>query len=266
MAVEATPERWRRYDRRERLSRFFALLGTLIVVVLAWNALEMRYTYLWDAHDQLYDMFGRMTPPDVASSPELVGPLIESVHIAVLGTGFGVLMSIPVAYIAAENTARNRLVNGFGKFVIVAARSVDVIIWVLVLVVLFGPGPLVSIIALSFRSIGFIGKLLAEAIEEIDPAQVRAVAGTGAGRIQAVAYGIVPQIKPAFISIVTYRWDSNVRSATIVGLVGGGGIGEALQASMSVYAWREVSMVLLIILGVVLFSEWISSFFREKIR
>lgn len=259
-------QEWQRYDPNQRRLRFLGLLGALMVVVAAWRQLNVNWVYVWDAHVQAADIFGRMFPPETAATPELLGPLIESIQIAILGTGFSILMSIPVAYIAAENTAPNRYLNFIGKLIITLARSVDVIIWVLVLVILFGPGALVSIIAISFRSIGFIGKLLAEAIEEMDATQVEAVAGTGASGFETLIYGVVPQIKPAFISIATFRWDSNVRTSTIVGLVGGGGIGASLSSALTLYQWSRVLMILVIVLVVVLFSEWISAYLREKVR
>ena len=266
MSLESTPQEWQRYEPKQRRRRFLGLFAALMVFVLAWNQLDVAWVYVWDAHVQAADIFGRMFPPDVAATPELVDPLLESVQIAVLGTVFSVLMSVPVAYLAAENTAPNRPLNVVGKLIVTLARSVDVIIWVLVLVILFGPGAVVSIIAISFRSVGFIGKLLAEAIEELDRTQVEAVAGTGAGRIETVVYGVIPQITPAAISIITFRWDSNVRTSTIVGLVGGGGIGASLSSALTLYQWDLILMILVIVLGVVVFSEWLSATLREKIR
>lgn len=266
MSLETNPREWQRYEPKQRRRRFVGVAAALMIFVLAWNQLDVQWVYVWDAHLQAADIFSRMVPPDVAATPGLVDPLLESVQIAVLGTVFSVTMSIPVAYLAAENTAPNRLLNGVGKLIVTLARSVDVIIWVLVLVILFGPGAVVSIIAISFRSIGFIGKLLAEAIEELDRTQVEAVAGTGAGRIETVVYGVVPQIMPAAISIITFRWDSNVRTSTIVGLVGGGGIGASLSSALTLYQWDRVLMILGIVLCVVIFSEWLSATLREKIR
>jgi phosphonate transport system permease protein len=142
---------------------------------------------------------------------------------------------------------------------------VNSLIWALILVIIFGPGMLAGILAIALRSIGFVGKLLYEAIEEIDPAQVEAVTATGAGRAQVLAWGIVPQVMPAFAGISVFRWDINIREATVLGLVGAGGIGMQLQASINVLAWPQVSMILILILGTVVVSEWLSARVRHAI-
>jgi phosphonate transport system permease protein len=157
------------------------------------------------------------------------------------------------------------LVRPVALFIIVASRSVNSLIWALILVVVFGPGMFAGILAIGLRSIGFIGKLLYEAIEEIDASQVEAVTATGARRAQVLAWGIVPQVMPAFAGISVFRWDINIREATVLGLVGAGGIGMQLQASINTLAWPQVTMILLLILGTVVVSEWLSARVRHAI-
>jgi phosphonate transport system permease protein len=120
-------------------------------------------------------------------------------------------------------------------------------------------------IAIALRSIGFIAKLLYEAIEEIDASQVEAVTATGASGAQVMSYGIVPQIMPAFAGIAVFRWDINLRESTVLGLVGAGGIGLQLQASLNVLAWPQVTVILLVIFATVLLSEWVSAKVRHAI-
>ena len=124
---------------------------------------------------------------------------------------------------------------------------------------------LAGIFAIALRSLGFIGKLLYEAIEEIDPSQVEAVTAPGASRAQVIDYAIVPQILPAFAGISVYRWDINIRESAILGLVGAGGIGLQLDASLSTLAWPQVTMILIVILCAVLVSEWVSAKLRHAI-
>jgi phosphonate transport system permease protein len=202
----------------------------------------------------------------VGYTGEIISPLIETVHIAILGTALAILMSIPVSLIGAENTTPNRLTFLLGKFIISASRSVNVIIWALVFVIVFGSGALAGTLAIAVRSIGFCSKLIAEAIEEIDPGQVEAITATGANPIEAAIYGIVPQIKPTFIGVATYRWDINVRASTIIGFVGAGGIGVELNTSINFFAWQQVLTILLAILGIVIISEVVSAYLRRKVR
>jgi phosphonate transport system permease protein len=212
------------------------------------------------------DLVNRMYPPNVGYTGEIIGPMIETVHIAVLGTALAILLSIPVSLLGAENTTPNRYAFLVGKFVISASRSVNVIIWALVFVILFGSGALAGTLAIAVRSIGFCSKLIAEAIEEIDPGQVEAITATGANPIEAAIYAIVPQIKPAFIGVATYRWDINVRASTIIGFVGAGGIGVELNTSINFFAWQQVLTILLAILGIVIISEVVSAYLRRKVR
>jgi len=171
-----------------------------------------------------------------------------------------------VAFCAARNTTPSRaFVRPLALLVIVSSRSINSLIWALLLVSIVGPGVFAGVFAIGFRSIGFIAKLLYEAIEEIDEGQVEAVTASGAGRAQVVAYAIVPQIMPAFAGITVFRWDINIRESTVLGLVGAGGIGLQLQASLNVLAWPQVTMILLLILTTVLLSEWVSARVRHAI-
>ena len=138
-------------------------------------------------------------------------------------------------------------------------------IWALLLIAIIGPGVFAGVIAIAIRSVGFCAKLLYEAIEEIDDTQVEAITATGASRLQIMAYGIAPQIMPAFAGIAVFRWDINIRESTVLGLVGAGGIGLQLSSSLNVLAWPQVSLILLVILVAVVISEWISAKVRGAI-
>ena len=131
------------------------------------------------------------------------------------------------------------------------------------LVTIIGPGVFAGVLAIGLRSIGFVAKLLYEAIEEIDPTQVEAITATGASAAQVLTFGIVQQILPAFAGIAVFRWDINIRESTVLGLVGAGGIGLQLDASISTLAWTQVSLILLLILGTVVVSEWVSAKMRH---
>ncbi len=148
---------------------------------------------------------------------------------------------------------------------IVASRSINSIIWALVLVAIVGPGVLAGIIAIAFRSVGFVAKLLYEALEESDPKSAEAVASTGASGLQVVSYGIWPQVLPAFAGISVFRWDINIREATILGLVGAGGIGLELNASINALEWSRVSLILLLIFFAVVAAETVSARVRKAV-
>ena len=207
-----------------------------------------------------------MVPPDWAFILKLWKPIWETINIATVGTVISIVIAVPVAYCAARNTTPSvALVRPVALFVIVASRSINSLIWALMLVTIIGPGVLAGVFAIGLRSIGFVAKLLYEAIEEIDESQVEAVRSTGASGAQVTAYGVVPQVMPAFAGISVFRWDINIRESTVLGLVGAGGIGLPLNAAITTLSWTQVSLILLVIIGTVIVSEWVSAKVRHSI-
>ena len=241
------------------------MLAVTLVVVWALGSIDVIWEWVWDAPIQLVDLFARMVPPDPTNLPSILEATWQTINIATIATMIAVILSLPVAYISAQNTTPNVVCLWIGRFILVSSRSVNTIIWALLFVAIFGPGIIAGIIAIMFRSIGFLGKLLGEAIEEIDPAPVEALEACGASRFKVVMYGIVPQVMPAFFAISILRWDINLRESTVLGLVGAGGIGIILQGAIDTFQWQEVSMVLLTILALVIAGEVISSALRKKL-
>ena len=259
------PEVWRRFSPRETLVRYAWYVGVVFIAVWSVRDLDTTWSYFRDAHVQAADLAVRMWPPDWDFVDQLVGPLVETIHIATLGTAATVVLSFPVAFLAARNTTFNRLTWFIGRFILVASRSINTVIWGLLFVAIFGPGPMAGVWAIAFRSIGFMGKLVAEAIEEIDQGAVEAIEATGASRLQVLWFGILPQVLPVIYGTTVYRWDINIRESTVLGFVGAGGIGILLYASINEFLWQEVAVMLLAVLAVVVVSEFVSATVRQRI-
>lgn len=259
------PEVWKRFTPRQTLIRYAWYLGAVFVAVWSLDRLEIPWFYFLDAHEQAGDLFGRMIPPYWAFFGDIVGPLIETIHIATLGTAITVLLALPVAIIAAGNTTPNTLTWFIGRLILVASRSVNTVVWGLIFVAIFGPGPMAGIWSIAARSIGFVGKLVAEAIEEIDQGTVEAIEATGASRLQLLLVGVIPQVLPVIFGTIVYRWDINIRESTVLGFVGAGGIGIVLYSSINQFAWHEVSVILIAVFGIVLVSEFVSATVRNHI-
>ena len=243
-------------------------LALIAFFVFCWQVMTQNtiWAFVSDAPSQAADIGSRMFPPRLSYIPQLLEPLWDTMNIATLGTLLALFMAIPVAFLAARNTTpRVRFIRPIALLIIVSSRSINSLIWALLLVAIIGPGVLAGIVAIAFRSIGFIAKLLYEAIEEIDASQVEAVAATGATKAQIMDYAVVPQILPAFAGITVFRWDINIRESTVLGLVGAGGLGLRLQESLNVLAWPQVTVIFMLILITVLFSEWISAKVRHAI-
>jgi phosphonate transport system permease protein len=259
---------WMRRTRAADIATWSAWLFGLALVIAAFEVISQAtiWAFVWDAPRQGADLVGRMFPPRWSYVEQLWKPMWDTINMATLGTGLAVLLGVPIAFLAAHNTTPSVLVlRPIAIFIIVASRSINSLIWALLLVVVFGPGTLAGILSIALRSIGFIGKLLYEAIEEIDRTQVEAITATGASRAQVLAWGIVPQIMPAFAGITVFRWDINIREATVLGLVGAGGIGMQLQASINVLAWPQVTVIFALILVTVFASEWLSARVRHAV-
>ncbi|WP_367996280.1 phosphonate ABC transporter, permease protein PhnE [Haloferax volcanii] len=263
----ATDERrWERFDRRRRISRFVLTLVAAVAVVGSWQFMDIGIVRPETIPREVDDLLTRMYPPDVAYTTRIVEPLVETIQIAALGTIGALVLSVPVALLAAENTTPNAVTFWLGKLIVTVSRSVNTIIWALFFVVMFGSGPLAGAVAIAFRSVGFLGKLLGEEIEEIDFGQVEAVRAAGASSVQVLLYGILPQVKPALVGLSIYRWDINIRDSTVLGFVGAGGIGVQLFRAVNAFAWQSVATVLLVILGVVVATESLSAYTRALVR
>ncbi|MBK1620489.1 phosphonate ABC transporter, permease protein PhnE [Lamprobacter modestohalophilus] len=260
--------RWRRHTPRRELIGWLAWLLLVLLFLVCWELMtrDQIWAFVWDAPRQAGDLFSRMVPPRWSYLDQLWRPLWDTLNIATLGTLIALVIALPIAFLAARNTSPSvAFLRPLALLVIVASRSVNALIWALLLVTILGPGLLAGVIAIALRSIGFIGKLLYEAIEEIDPQQVEAVRATGAGPVQVLDYAIMPQVLPAFAGIAVFRWDINIREATVLGLVGAGGIGLQLKASVDTLAWPQVTLIFIVILATVLVSEWISAEARKRL-
>jgi phosphonate transport system permease protein len=259
------PDVWRRFNPRQTLLRYTWYLIIVCLAVWSISNLDIPWFYFLDAHVQAGDLVTRMWPPDWEYIDQLLGPLIETIHIATLGTAVTILIAFPIAFLAAGNTTFNAATWFIGRFILVTSRSVNTVVWGLLFVAIFGPGPMAGIWAIAARSIGFMGKLVAEAIEEIDDGVVEAIEATGASRLQVLLYGILPQVLPVIYGTTVYRWDINIRESTVLGFVGAGGIGILLYSSINQFMWQEVALILLSVFGVVIVSEFISATVRKRI-
>lgn len=250
-------------DKRARL-----LITAVIVVssVVSWWMLDINLAFVAGAPVEIADLANRLYPPDWTVLNELVSPTVTTLEVTILGTLLALVLALPVAILSAQNITYNKVTYYFGKFIISSTRSINVIIWALIFVAIYGPGALAGVFAIAVRSIGFTAKLLAESFEELDRGQVEAVSATGASRIETFVYGIIPQIKPAFITVSTFRWEINIRAATVIGLVGAGGIGVPLLTFINSFRWSAVLTTIIIILLMVLIAEAVSIYMRRWIR
>ena len=264
--IAAENYKWERFSAKERLARFTVFLGFAVVLSVSIRTVEVIPEFLWDAPTQVMDLLTRMLPPDYAYYPTGIHEaLIETLHIATLGTLLAILMAIPVGIMAANNIVQVPILNWLAKLILVSSRSVNTLVWALLFVAVFGPGPLAGTVCIGFRSVGFVGKLFAEALEEADPGPIEALTAAGAPWPSIYLKGFWPQVAPAFWGIAMFRWDINVRESAVIGLVGAGGVGMALDTALNLFHWDRVSVILVSIFAVVIIAELLVTNIRKHI-
>ena len=257
---------WQRHTLGQKMSRMALWLVIAIAVLLSLKSINVIWEFLWDAPEQMLDMATRMWPPDLPYYPQTVhAALMETFHIATLGTIFSMVFALPLSILAAHNITPSKSLNLFAKTMLVASRSVNSLVWALLFVAVFGPGPVAGTAAIACRSVGFVGKLLGEALEEVHFGAIEALKAAGATQTSQILYGYWPAVKPAFWSIMLLRWDINVRESSVLGLVGAGGLGMAMNAAIDLFQWDRVSVILLTIFAVVVVGEVVVTYFRRKL-
>jgi len=211
-------------------------------------------------------MFSEMVPPDFTRWRQWVQPMIDTVAMSVAGTALAVLFSVPMAFLAARNTAPHPLVFRSARMVLNMLRAVPELIMGIVFVAAVGFGMLPGVLALGLHSIGMVGKFFAEAIEHAHPAPIEAAQAAGATRMQVINHGVLPQVFPQFADVIMYRWEYNFRASTVMGMVGAGGIGTEMVGSLRLIDYPQVSAILLVILAAVAVVDGLSNTLRHRFR
>ncbi|MCE9682047.1 phosphonate ABC transporter, permease protein PhnE [Halomonas alkalisoli] len=244
--------------------RYGLWLVVLVYLIWAFGSLPFNWERIAEGLPRAARIFGSGFPPSFERGGLLLTGFKESFQIAILATLLGVALSIPFAVMAARNIAPLPIYL-FGRAVIIISRSFHPVIVAILFVAAVGFGPLAGVLTLTLYSIGFVGKLLAEEIEEIDWGQVEAMKATGAGYFSILVYAVFPQILPRQVGLSMYQLDSNLRASAVVGIVGAGGIGGTLMNAFGRYDYDFAFAILLIIIAVILVSEGISGWVRKKI-
>ena len=267
MTAASRPVRhWERFTLFQRCARFATYIGMVAAVVWAARSIEIIPEFLADAPAQSADLFKRMWPFDWGHyAKEVHGALIETFHMATLGTLLSIAFAVPIALLAARNITPSRTLNLVATFILVATRSINTLLWALLFVAVFGPGALAGTMSIGVHSIGFVGKMLAEALEETPHSPIEALRATGAPGASILSKGYWPAVEPSFWGIALLRWDINIRESAVLGLVGAGGIGMSLDTAMNNLYWDQVGLILAVIFAVVIVTEIVTSAIRERV-
>lgn len=246
--------------------RWSLIIGALIYLVLAFGSIDVNWGRVSEGLIRGWKFVTAFASPDFTSrGTDIQEGIIESVIMAITSTVVGILISIPIGLGAARNIAPLP-VYVICRAIVALSRALNEIIVAILMVAIFGFGPLAGFITLSFATIGFLAKLLAEEIEDMDKGQAEAVRSTGASWVQWINYGVQPQILPRLVGLSIYRLDINFRESAVLGLVGAGGIGATLNTAFDRYEFDTVAAILLIIIVTVMVLEYLSGIIRRKVQ
>lgn len=258
------------YEQRPRRAKKILMIGLPLLIVLAWSWNYVQYNGIeQNGFTVIQSIFKGLLRPNLntllslqkGGIPQLV---LETVTIAFLGTLLGMILAIPLSFLSARNIVP-KWFSPIGIFLITIIRTFPPFVYGLLIIVVTGAGPFAGVLTLALTSIGMIAKLYIEAIEDLDTGIIESLDASGSSGFQKIRYGIVPQLFGNFLSIAIYRFEINVKNASILGLVDAGGIGTPLVMAMSAFRWADVGSILWGLIFLVLIVESISSRLRAKI-
>ena len=255
-------------SRRQASRLTKGLLWTAAAIAVLWFTgaqIGMNPLALLKGIPFMADFFSRMFPPNLGHLPLLGDATLETVQIAVWGTLIAILLSIPLALLGAKNTTPHPVVFHATRLFLNALRAINELVFALIFVSAVGLGPFAGVLAIALHATGMLAKFCAEEVEGVDRGPIEAMQATGAGRLQVILFGIVPQVIPAFISYSIYRFDVSIRAATILGLVGAGGLGFSLIKTMKLFQYHETATCILVIFAIVFVSDWFCAKVRARI-
>ena len=259
--------RWRKPPLiRRTWLRWTLGIGALVYLVLAIGSVEVNWSRVYEGLERGGAFVMSFTRPDfVTHAGDIWEGLLESLVMTVAASVVGIAISIPIGLGAARNIAPLP-VYLICRGIVALSRALQEIIVAILLVAIFGFGPLAGFLTLSFATIGFLSKLLAEDIESMDKVQAEAIRATGARWTQWINYGVQPQVMPRLIGLSMYRLDINFRESAILGLVGAGGIGATLNTAFDRYEFDTAAAILLVIIVIVMALEYLSGLIRARVR
>jgi phosphonate transport system permease protein len=254
--------------QRRAVRRQAGLAGAIVAVCLLalWITGFFDATRFIDGIPALGQLGSEMIPPDFGRWRHWMKPLLDTLAMSIAGTVLAVIISLPLALLAAPNTAPNIAVYQLTRTVLAFLRSVPEIILGVIFVAAVGFGALPGVLALALHSVGMVGKFFAEAIEHVDPKPLEAARAAGATRIQVIRHAVLPQVFPQLADITIYRWEYHFRASAVLGIVGAGGIGFELMAALRLIAYDQVSAILLSILACVVLVDAVGARLRKALK
>lgn len=257
-------------EHKQRMIKHW-LIAIVVLAIIVWGfagmpALELKSKSI----EILKSIFNGLFHPDwdyvyIPAGEDLLRGLLETFAIAVIGTFIAAVICIPFAFLGARNLVKVRSVTGITKFILSVIRVFPEIVMALIFIKAVGPGSFSGVLALGIHSVGMLGKLFIEDIESLDFSSAEALKASGANKTKTLVFAVIPQILPSFLSLILYRFELNLRSASILGLIGAGGIGTPLIFALQTRSWDRVGIILIGLVIMVAIVDFISGAIRKRI-
>lgn len=257
-------------EHKQRMIKHW-LITIVVLAIIVWGfagmpALELKAKSI----EILKSIFNGLFHPDwgyvyIPAGEDLLRGLLETFAIAVIGTFIAAVICIPFAFLGARNLVKVRPVTGITKFILSVIRVFPEIVMALIFIKAVGPGSFSGVLALGIHSVGMLGKLFIEDIESLDFSSAEALKASGANKTKTLVFAVIPQILPSFLSLILYRFELNLRSASILGLIGAGGIGTPLIFALQTRSWDRVGIILIGLVIMVAIVDFISGAIRKRI-
>jgi phosphonate transport system permease protein len=244
------------------------LLALALIAAVYWHALRATDFSLGElvrGVPAVWDIMRQMFPPDWRYLARLGGPVVETLQIGIIATVLAGILSLPLAFLAARNVSPHWTVYYPVRLLLTIFRGVSELIWALLIVVAVGLGPFAGVVALVIFAVGMIAKLVADAVEAVDPGPLEAMSAAGASRWKVFLYGAWPQVTPLYLSYCLYYWDHNTRQAVVLGFVGSGGVGYALFFNLSSYYFEKAMMAMIVLVAMIVAIDRFCLYLRRRI-
>lgn len=264
-----TSKRIMQHGQYKRDYKRYFWTGLIFILIFGWSIVSLKINpgYFIEGIPHFFRLVQEMFPPnwEILVSRETLWSVLETLSVAFVGTFFGAVFSFFLALFGAKNLAPSVISREIARLIMATERAVPTLIIILLLIVVIGLGPFAGTVAIAIGSIGMLGKLFADAIEEVDPRPIESLQSAGATKLQIIRYAVLPQVIPSFIANTLYRFDINLRTALFLGVVGGGGIGFDLHMAMKLFRYPDVLAITAIILVMIFAAEKISDYLRKRI-
>jgi len=237
------------------LLKYVSLISLIAIVIWAFSGAEVSLFNMFKGVPNIIDYLGRMIPPSGSVLSKLGKPLIETFQIAISAIILAIVIALPVSFLAARNVMQNNVVYQLTRSILGGLRGIPPLLYALLFVTMVGLGPFAGVLALTLHDIGALGRLFSEAVENINPEIMNVAKATGANKVKAVVHTVIPELSALILGYILCYFEYNVRSATVLGLVGAGGIGLQLMTSIHLFKYGEVATIMLVLLAIIIIMD-----------